>query len=268
MAPSARVLQWRIDTESGDSQAAQAWFQLANAYLGGNEGLAQNEKLAAKMFLKAAELNHCGAMSTLGVLYRRDDCPMRDPALAVHWHRKAAELTCRCGKGHSIDQYFLASALLTGNGCERDLPLALHWYRVAATAGQMNAQCNLGSMYVEGSGVKRNLKLAVSLFAKSAEQGCGQAMYRMGKCHRDGVGVRQDDALAVEWWYKGADHNDEMSLLELGTAYMNGTCGLPKNTVCGKIYMKGAAEHGNAEAIELLMVLRACVCCGRALLHW
>ena len=228
--------------------------------------MAQNKKLAVKMYIKAAELGYCDAMSALGALYKSGtDFMARDPARSVHWLRKAAEVTCRCGKGHSHDQSLLASALILGIGCQHDLPLALHWFRVAAAAGQKDAQYTLGEYLFEGSGVKRNIKTAVSLCAKSAAQGYGPAIHRMGKCHRDGVGVRQDDALAVTWWYKGADHNDEGSLLSLGTAYMHGTCGLPQNTVCGKIYMKGAAEYGNAEAIELLKVLRACVCCGRAL---
>jgi len=265
MAPSARVLQWRIDTESGDAQAAEGgWFQLANAYFEGDEGLAQNKRLAVKMFIKAAELDHCGAMTSLGSLYSSDDLLLRDFALAVHWYRKAAEVTCRCEKGHSLDQCYLATFLVSGVGCERDIPLALHWYRVAAAAGQKEAQGALGRLYYEGLVVKKNLKSAVCWFAKSAAHGYGPAIYFMGKCHRDGAGVRQDDALAVEWWYKGADCNDQMSLLMLGTAFMKGTCGLPQNTVCGKIYMKGAAEHGNPEAIKLLKVLRACVSCGRS----
>jgi len=65
------------------------------------------------------------------------------------------------------------------------------------------------------------------------------------------------------WWEKGADCDNELSLLSLGTAYMNGECGRPKNTFIAKVYMKGAAKHGNAEAIELLKVIRACAACGR-----
>ena len=60
MAPSALILQWRKDTESGDAEAAQAWYKLADAYIQGDEGLAQNIKLAVKMYVKAAESNHCG----------------------------------------------------------------------------------------------------------------------------------------------------------------------------------------------------------------
>ena len=197
MAPTALVLQWRKDTETGDVQAALAWHLLATAYLNGAEGLAKNTKLAVKMYLKAAELGYCGAMTALGSLYCNHAYMMRDDALALRWCRKAAEVTCRCEVGHSMDQYFFATCLLTGRACEQDLPLALHWYRVAATAGQREAQYSLGELYFHGLHVKRNIKLAVSWCAKSAEQGCGLAIYRMGKCHRDGVGVRQDNALAM-----------------------------------------------------------------------
>ena len=60
-----------------------------------------------------------------------------------------------------------------------------------------------------------------------------------------------------DWWEKGAGQEDETSLLMLGSAYMDGTCGFPQNTVCAKIYMQGAANLGDAKAIELLKVLRA-----------
>ncbi len=87
----------------------------------------------------------------------------------------------------------------------------------------------------------------------------------MGRGHHTGRGVEQNDALAMMWWEKGADCDEKLSLLYLGTAYMDGTCGCPKNTFIAKVYMKGAAKQGNAEAIvELLKVIRACAAGGRA----
>jgi hypothetical protein len=43
---------------------------------------------------------------------------------------------------------------------------------------------------------------------------------------------------------------------------MDGTRGLPKNTVCAKIFMKAAAKQGYVKAIEALKLLNACEACG------
>mmetsp|Transcript_10244 Transcript_10244/g.25081 ORF Transcript_10244/g.25081 Transcript_10244/m.25081 type:complete len:226 (+) Transcript_10244:304-981(+) len=185
MAPSARVLQWRKETESADAPTAvEAWYFLATAYHYGKEGLAQNKKLAVKMFLKAAE------------------------------------------GGDMKAQFVIASCVQWGDGVEHDENSAFTWMAKSAAQGYVPAYGALGGYYYSGTGVEPNF------------------------------------ALAMMWWEKGADLNEKWSLLSLGTAYMNGTCGCPKNTFIAKIYMKGAAKQGNAEAIELLKVIRACAACG------
>jgi len=91
MAPSERVLQWRGDAETGD---AEAWFQLAAAYSEGAEGLAENEKLAVKMFLKAAEGGHGEAQHDLAVRLHAGIGVEQNHASAFAWFAKSAEQGC------------------------------------------------------------------------------------------------------------------------------------------------------------------------------
>ena len=58
-------------------------------------------------------------------------------------------------------------------------------------------------MYEHGSGVERNLELAVSWYREAAKQGLGQL--QLGTCLRTGTGVEKNNESAVEWFCKAAD---------------------------------------------------------------
>jgi len=58
-----------------------------------------------------------------------------------------------------------------GTGLERDLGRAVKFYEIAADAGLMAAQYNLGVLYAMGNGVEMNHARARELFEKAAAQG-------------------------------------------------------------------------------------------------
>lgn len=78
----------------------------------------------------------------------------------------------------------------------------------------------LGLNYLKGNdslGIYMNKEKGIALIRRSAEQGYTDAQYNLGRAYWLGDGVSEDKPQAVYWWSK-------------------------------------AAEHGNADAIELLKV--------------
>ncbi len=85
---------------------------------------------AAPLYAKAAELGHAQAAFQLYYLYKEGRGVKKDPAQALRWLTRAAEL------GHPGAQAFLGDVYAGGGlGVQRDRRKALHWYRKAAAQG-------------------------------------------------------------------------------------------------------------------------------------
>lgn len=99
---------------------------------------------------KAIAAGHPGAMLAVANCLREGRGVPSDPTGSVYWLRHAAEL------GHVIAQHELAEMYEIGfaeGGIEKSLPLALRWYKRAATVGYAPSALNLGKMMLMGSGV-------------------------------------------------------------------------------------------------------------------
>ena len=66
-----------------------------------------------------------------------------------------------------------------GRGTAIDGERAAHWFRLAATAGDVGAQYLLASMYEKGDGVALDLRLARYWYAAAARQGDEAAPYKL-----------------------------------------------------------------------------------------
>jgi TPR repeat protein len=72
-------------------------------------------------------------------------------------------------------------------------------WKVAADAGQAEAQFDLGVLYAQGLGVLRDLGTAESWYRKSAAQGNAEAEFALGQMYARGWGIPRDTADAVRW---------------------------------------------------------------------
>ena len=68
----------------------------------------------------------------------------------------------------------------------------MKWIRLAAKAGNLRAQCNLGAFYQGGKGLPKDDAESVKWFSKAAEQGSPEGIYRMGLAYLFGIGVPKD----------------------------------------------------------------------------
>ncbi len=66
---------------------------------------------------------------------------------------------------------------------------AFQWFRIAAEAGNSEAQYHLGYCYLTGQGVRVDEQLAVKWFRKSSDQGDSRSEFHLGSCYENGWGV-------------------------------------------------------------------------------
>jgi TPR repeat protein len=66
-----------------------------------------------------------------------------------------------------------------GIGIERNLRLAVRWYRRAVEAGEPGAMVSLGDLMMKGKGVTKDAAEARRLFQKAADLGDEEAKKRL-----------------------------------------------------------------------------------------
>ena len=112
-----------------------------------------------------------------------------------------------------------------------------------ATAGNVNAQYNLGMMYRYGEGVPQDYAEAMKWLRLAADQGVAEAQHRIGQMHHNGEGVPQDYAEAVKWYRLAADQGFAVPRLNLAVMYYNGL-GVPQDYVEAYAWSSVAAAGG------------------------
>lgn len=133
---------------------------------------------------------------------------------------------------------------------------ALTAIRDLATAGDANAQFELGTRYTEGRGVARDAKAAFQWFQKSAEQGLAPAQYRLGSLYEKGVGVERDYLQARGWYQRAAQAGNARAMHNLAVLYAEGGDGKPDYVQAAEWFQK-AAEYGVRDSQFNLAILYA-----------
>jgi hypothetical protein len=88
-----------------------------------------------------------------------------------------------------------------GQGVEKDIAQAIHWYRMAAEKGFSRAQANLAAIYLQGDeGTPVDYDEAHKWFAAAAVQNLAVAQYNLGLMYELGLGVEKNEARALGWY--------------------------------------------------------------------
>ena len=89
--------------------------------------------------------------------------------------------------------------------------------RVAAEAGDAEAQCNIAVKYLHGwGGLSQDVRAALRWFRCAAEQGDGDALYNLGVLYHTGEGVPPDPVEAERLYTLAAAQGHVEVMRELG----------------------------------------------------
>ena len=96
-----------------------------------------------------------------------------------------------------------------------DVKTAVALYNVAAEAGDLEAQRELGELYYEGSFVDRNYHLALKWFHKAANAGDAPSQRYLGAMYFIGRGLAKDKQAAAKWLRLAAAQGDALAQEQL-----------------------------------------------------
>ena len=125
-----------------------------------------------------------------------------------------------------------------GEGVSKDYEQAVKYYRLSASQGNLDAQCNLGWIYHEGVGVVKNDSEAYKLTRLAAENGLPQAQYNLGELYYEGEGVSKDIVQACAWWQvaRSLGQQSAAKTLHIITKEMSPKQRHEANKLAGSIY--------------------------------
>jgi len=92
----------------------------------------------------------------------------------------------------------------------------------AASLGLADAHEWLGAVYDYGLGTRPNRRRALEHYRIAADAGNPNAEYHVGVFFHEGIAVQRDYRVAVSWLRKAAKHGDQVAVYWLGQCYLHG----------------------------------------------
>lgn len=131
---------------------------------------------------------------------------------------------------------------------------AANMFKMAADAGNSNAQVNYGHCLEFGRGVNQDFCEAAMYFQSAANQGNTKGQLRIGLCHEFGRGTKKDFRVAVDWYKRASDQGNTQAQTNLGIAYHQGH-GVERNYGMAAELYRRAVKDGHTAAMLNLGVL-------------
>ena len=167
-------------------------------------------------------------------------------------------LRARAESGEAEAQLKLGDMYSYGDGVDKDMREAVHWYRKAAKQGDHYGYGNLRSLAaIQGVAeaqfaigeLAKDTREAVHWFHKAAEQGHANAQAHLGEAYYEGDGVAKDAREAVHWYRKAAEQGHAGAQNNLGSAYWDGE-GVITDEREAYIWVSIAKANGSETAAE------------------
>jgi TPR repeat protein len=133
-----------------------------------------------------------------------------------------AALSKKALAGDTRAQLRLGVAFEFGQGVDKNVDEAMHWYRLAGYRGDPVAQTNLGYLYETGGGGASNPTEAAKWYTRAAVSGFTRAKFNLGVLYLKGTGVERSDEEAAHWISEAADEGCPSAVAALSYLYATG----------------------------------------------
>jgi TPR repeat protein len=152
----------------------------------------------------------------------------------------------RLGEGGNAHVMFrLGRLYANGIGVARDDIEAVRWYRMGASAGNLNATGALAMALIEGRGATKDEQEGLRLLRAAADGDNHEAQHLLGVILGQGKLVSKDTAEAIRWLTKAAEAGHVPSMLDLAALH-NIAEGGAADPVKAAFWYKRAADLGNS----------------------
>lgn len=141
-------------------------------------------------------------------------------------------------------QLNLGFCFQNGFGVDVDKKRAFEAIKLAAEAGNIQAQIGVANAYRDGSGVAKHKKAAFKIYKKLADKGNAEAQLNLAMCFKVGLGVEPNPVASLQLLQLSAKQGYPYALFQLGLAYQEGS-GVVKSLVKAFECFEKAAVFGN-----------------------
>jgi uncharacterized protein len=187
---------------------------LAGHYFTGT-GVAQDSKMAAYWYEKAAGHGNPEAQNEIGYFYQAGIGVAPDTKRALHWYQLSA------ASGLATAKVNLAIAYLHGNGVQKDEELAVRLLTQAFQKGSGTAATYLGDLYYFGIGVKQDKAVAEKWFESALKLHDPLAAYNLGSFYSVYQDHPRDLPRAADLLRQAADAGFVPAIHSLGLLMVN-----------------------------------------------
>lgn len=195
--PASVTENLRRHWENAQRGEPSAVVWVGDAFFFGEEGVAEDQREAARLYKVAADLGHARGQYSLAVCYAGGEGVAKDEREAVRLYKLAAD------QSDAHAQYYLGLMYENGRGIAKDEREAVRLYKLAADLGSAGAQFHLGSMYADGrGGVPKDEREAVRLYGLAVDQHYVAAQYNLGVMYEDGRGGLPKNEHMAGYLYK------------------------------------------------------------------
>ncbi len=134
-----------------------------------------------------------------------------------------------------------------GGSVQKNISKALYWWKKAARQSEPRAFAQLGNYYKD-----KDIKLALSYYKKGAELNGSYAQLGLARCYRDGTGVPLNPQKAIHYYSEASKHGSVEAALELGILYRDGLADVQPDKTLAKQWLMKATTYGEPEAMKAL----------------
>ncbi len=234
--------------ESANNNHPKALFELASYYELGL-GVTKNYTLAINYYEKAIKTGSSDARFNLALLLISPEAAIHK----VHNLAKARTLMSVLAKHGDVEaQYSLSLMYKEARGnTHSDFQQSINWLQLAANAGHIDAEFNLGLHYLKGEQVVKNMSSAYLWFSKAAKQGMPRAQFNLALMHEKGIGTSVNLKRSFKWYTSAAVLGNANAQQNLGIKYLLGK-EVEQNDSKAKSLITHAAKQQHKEAQFLL----------------
>jgi uncharacterized protein len=147
--------------------------------------------------------------------------------------------------GNAYVMFRLGRLYANGIGVARDDVEAVRWYRMGASAGNLNATTALALALIEGRGATKDEQEGLRLLRAAAEKDNHEALHRLGVILSQGKLAAKDTAEATRLLTRAAEAGHVSSMLDLAALYNSAEAGAG-DPVKAAFWYKRAADLGNS----------------------
>ncbi|MEG0563815.1 MobP3 family relaxase [Anaerorhabdus sp.] len=242
-------------------------------------GMEQSDHLAFDYFRRSSNSKNAYAYYQLAQCYEFGKGTDENKELANHAYQSAYHLFTQMIEENRDENllYRLGAMTYDGQGCEKDIDLAIQYLKEAIDYKNENAKQKLAKIYLElddidhfdeavkwlsesnnanslyylakevlsGERLDVNEEQAIDLLKQASNLGHAWSSYKLGKIYSEGE--RKDIEKAINQYEKSNCLGNEFASVQLGLIYLSGT-DIPKDIDLAIHYLESAHQKNNAFA--------------------